>query len=472
MEKLKNLVTGNKKDEMAQAINPFTGEALNGHKFISDEDLELKIKESWDNFEKFKKTDPKERAQKIRKLGEILKNDSERFARTITLEMGKPISEARKEVNSAVKECEFFSEHLEEFLKPEQLKTEAKRSYVLIQPLGPIYHVTPFNFPFWLLFRGTIAAMAMGNTVINKNPATCPQCGINAELAFKEAGFTNGEFMNLIINQSQSELIIKNKNIRGVSFTGSTEGGSKVAAWAGQYCKKSVMELGGNDAFIVCHDADLERAVEQGIEGRLLNGGQCCTAAKRFIVDQSIYEDFKNRLVEEVKKVKVGDPMEEDTKVGPLAKRNGLEKIIDQVNRAKAKGGNILFGGEQPKDENLQKGSFYMPTVIEVDEENPLFWEESFGPVFVLLKSKDERDAIRIANNSQYGLGGAVFSKDEKRAEEIAAKIDTGFVFINHALVWNAGAPEGGVKESGYGREGGRQGAHEFVNIKTVWIAE
>lgn len=455
----------------AKATNPFTGETLSEHDFITNEELEKKIQESWNVFLKFKKSNPKERAQKLLKLGEILERDSDKFAKTITMEMGKPIKEARKEVEDAISECKFFGEHLEEFMKPEEIKTKAKRSYVSIEPLGPIYHITPFNFPLWLLFRGTVAAMAMGNTVINKNPATCPQCGISTEEAFKEAGFTNGEFMNLIINQDQSEFIIKNNSIRGVSFTGSTEGGVKVASWAGQYCKKSVMELGGNDPFIVLKDADLDIAIEQGVQGRLLNGGQCCTAAKRFIVDESIYDKFKSRLIEKVKEVKVGDPMDEDTSVGPLAKKSGLEKAMDQVNRAKEKGAKVLFGGDQPKDEKLKKGQFMNPTILEVTEDNPVFHEETFGPIFNLIKFKTEEEALKIANNTQYGLGGAIFTRDEKKAQELGRDLDVGALFINRMVDWNASTPEGGVKMSGYGREGGRQGAHEFVNVKTVWIA-
>jgi len=457
--------------QKAKATNPFTGETLSEHDFISKEDLEKKIQESWNVFLKFKKSDPKERAQKLKKLGEIIERDSDKYAKIITMEMGKPIKEARREVEYAINECKFFGGHLEEFMKPEEIKTKAKRSYVSIEPLGPIYHVTPFNFPFWLLFRGTVAAMAMGNTVINKNPQTCPQCGIAAEEAFKEAGFTNGEFMNLIISQDQSEDIIKNPSIRGVSFTGSTEGGVKVASWAGQYCKKSVMELGGNDPFIVLKDADMDLAIEQGVQGRLLNGGQCCTAAKRFIVDESIYEEFKNRLIEKVKDVKVGDPMDENTQVGPLAKKSGLEKAMDQVKKAKEAGAKVLLGGDQPKDEKLKKGHYMNPTILETSENNPVFDEETFGPIFNLIKFKTEEDALRIANKTKYGLGGAIFTRDEERAQELGRDLEVGALFINNMVDWNASTPEGGVKMSGYGREGGKQGAHEFVNVKTVWIA-
>jgi len=438
---------------------------------IKEDEVKKKIEEAWNCFQRFRKSDPKERAQKLLKLAEILKRDSDKYATTLTKEMGKPIKEARREVENAIKECEFFAKHIEDFQKPEVISSEAKKSLVFYQPLGVIYHVTPFNFPFWLIFRGTVAAISMGNTVVNKKPQTCPETGILAEEAFKEAGFNNGEFINLIVSQKASESIISNEHIRGVSFTGSTEGGQKVAEFAGKHCKKTVMELGGSDPFIVLKDADLDLAVQQGIKGRLFNAGQCCTAAKRFIIDESIYEDFKNKLIEGVKKIKVGDPLQEDTDVGPLAKKGGLEKIEDQVKRAKEHGDKLLFGGGRATDENLKKGYFFKPTVFEINKDSPLFKEETFGPIFGLLKFKDEQEAIKLANDSEFGLGGAVFCKDEQRAIELAKDIETGGVYINHMFDWDVCCPEGGIKNSGFGREGGKQGAHEFVNAKTVWIA-
>jgi len=439
---------------------------------IKEDEVKKKIEEAWNCFQRFRKSDPKERAQKLLKLAEILKRDSDKYATTLTKEMGKPIKEARREVENAIKECEFFAKHIEDFQKPEVISSEAKKSLVFYQPLGVIYHVTPFNFPFWLIFRGTVAAISMGNTVVNKKPQTCPETGILAEEAFKEAGFNNGEFINLIVSQKASESIISNEHIRGVSFTGSTEGGQKVAEFAGKHCKKTVMELGGSDPFIVLKDADLDLAVQQGIKGRLFNAGQCCTAAKRFIIDETIYDKFKEKLLQKLKDVKIGDPMEEDTLLGPLAKKDGMEKTEDQVKRAKEQGGKVIYGGERPKDEKLKNGFFCMPTVVEVEQDNVLLTEETFGPVFALLKFKEEDEAIKIANESEYGLAGAIFSQDEQKAEKLAAQVEAGVLFINQLVASSSDMPSGGVKSSGFGREGGKYGAHEFVNVKTVWIGK
>jgi len=462
-----------KGNEKAVAVNPFTQEKLSEHDFISDEQLKSKIKESWNNFMKHKKSDPKERERKFAKMAEIMKADIDKFAKVFSMEMGKPIKESRLEVEKAIKECEYFAKNTAKFLENQPLKdAEGKEAYVSVRPLGVIYHVTPFNFPFWLIFRGSVGALAMGNTVINKNPQTCPQTGIIAEQVFVDAGFTNGEFMNLIINQSQSELIISDNSIRAVSFTGSTEGGKKVGAWAGQYCKKAVLELGGNDPFIVHKDADLDLAVEKGVQGRLLNGGQCCTAAKRFIIDESIYENFKDKLLEKVKTIKVGDPLDDKTDVGPLAKKSGLEKQLDQIKRAKEKGAKILLGGGAPKGEEYAKGNFFEPTVLEVDESNPIYHEETFGPVFTMVKFKDENDVLRMANDTEYGLGSAIFTRDIEKAKKFSEDIDAGTTYINHHTDWDVACPEGGVKMSGFGRDGGREGAYEWANIKTIWIGD
>jgi len=465
-------IPGHKKGpEKARATNPYTGEFLSEYDFLTDEQVNAKIQECWNNFLKHKKTDPKERAKKFAKMAEILKSDKDKFARTMALEMGKPIKEGRLEVDKAIKECQYFADHTVEFLQSRPIKgSGAKEAYVSILPIGVVYHVTPFNFPFWLAFRGSVGAIAMGNTVINKNPQTCPQTGILAEQVFVEAGFTNGEFMNLIVNQQQSEMIIANNSIRAVSFTGSTEGGQKVGVFAGKYCKKAVMELGGNDPFIILKDADIDLAIEQGVMGRLINGGQCCTAAKRFIIDESIYEDVKERLIAKVKTIKLGDPLDESTDVGPLAKKSGLEKQQEQIKRAKENGAKVLLGGGVPTSEKLSKGNFFEPTIIEVDESNPIYHQETFGPVFTLVKFKDENDMIRMANDTEYGLGSAIFTRDIEKAKRLSNEIDAGTTYINHYTDWDAACPEGGVKMSGYGRDGGKEGALEWTNIKTVWI--
>jgi len=452
-----------------KSVNPFTGETIKEYQYLSDDEINKKLEQSWTAFEKFRKIDPKERSSMLHKLGDVILKNKEKFAKAITAEMGKPIKESTGEVEKCAKHCHYFADNLEEFLKPDVIEADAKESYVIFQPLGVIYHVTPFNFPVWLIFKGVIPAMAMGNTVVNKNPSSCPQCGILAEEAFREAGFGDA-FLNIIIDQKSSETVIKNKKVRGVSFTGGTKGGSTIASLAGKYCKKAVMELGGNDPFIVLKDADIDFAVEQGIKARLKNGGQVCTAAKRFIIQDDVYGKFRDTLLEKLKEVKVGDPMDQDTQIGPMAKKGGLEEVIDQVERSKKEGGKVLFGGEQPKDEKLKNGYYYLPTVMEVERGNCILDEETFGPVFTLIKFSSDEDAIKIANDSDYGLAGAIFSADDKKAQELARQVEVGSCYINKMVESGHSLPAGGVKESGFGREGGKYGAHEFVNIKTVFV--
>lgn len=456
----------------AKVINPFTGQVINEYDYISDDEVKRKIQESWDAFQKYKDTDSKTRSEKLRKLGDVFEKNLDKLAKTITQEMGKPIKESKSEVEKSIKQCRYFADHLHEYEKPDEIKTDAKKSYVVYEPLGPIYHITPFNFPFWLIIKGVIPAIAMGNTVLNKNPSSCPKIGILTEECFKEAGFNNGEYLNIIVGQKQSEAIISNKLIRGVSFTGSTSGGSHIASLAGKYCKKSVMELGGSDPFIVFADADLDHAVDQGVQSRLRNAGQACNCAKRLIIEESVYDKFKEKLLEKVKEMKVGDPMEEDTLIGPLAKKDGLEQTAEQVKKAKEQGGKVIYGGEQPKDDKLKNGFFYLPTIVEVEKGNILLNEETFGPVFALLKFKTEDEAIKIANDTEYGLDGAIFSKDEKRAEKLAKQVEAGAIYINHMVASGSELPSGGVKNSGFGREGGIYGAHEFVNIKCIYVGK
>lgn len=478
MNPIKNLVSTitshlpGKSTEKARSVNTYTGEVLHEYDYITEEQISQKIEESWNSYKRYKKTSIEERAKRFRKLADILEKDTDRFARIITLEMGKPITESREEVKVNIEECRYLADNAQKFTEPQLVGTDAKKSYVSFDPIGVVYHITPFNFPFRLLFRGTLSALLMGNTVINKNPSNCPQVGIVSEEAFREAGWDDGEFVNIIISSSQSELIIKDPHVRLISFTGSTEGGKKIGELAGKYCKKSILELGGSDPFVVLKDADLDKVVEQGFKGRLLNGGQVCTAAKRFIIDEQIYDDFKNKLLEKVAAVKMGDPMDEKTTLGPLAKKSGLESVMDQVERARQSGSTLLYGGEKPRESHLLNSTFFMPSVFEVNEESPLFKEETFGPIFALIKFKDEHEALRIANNTKYGLGSAIFSKDEQRAQEMAKEIEAGAVYINHYADWDVKMPEGGFKESGYGRDGGLHGTHEFANIKTIWIGK
>jgi len=316
-----------------KVMNPATGEVVEEYDYLTEEAIPAKIELAHNTFLKHKDDDLKSRTEKLNKLADALEKNLEKIAKTITTEMGKPIKESRAEVQKSAKHCRYYAEHIEEYLKPETLKTAHKKTTVVFQPLGVIYHVTPFNFPLWLIFKGVIPCVAAGNTIINKNPTICPRTGDLAEQAFVEAGFEKGTFLNVAISQKHSENIIKDKRVRGVSFTGSTGGGAQIAALSGKYCKKSVMELGGSDPIVVLKDADIELSVTEGTKSRLLNGGQVCIAAKRFIVDESIYDQFKEQLIKQLKTYKVGDPMEEDTQMGPLAKSDGLDQVIEQVQK-------------------------------------------------------------------------------------------------------------------------------------------
>jgi len=462
--------SGQSNHDKARSMNVFTGEVLREYDYLSDEEVTKRIEESWKAFQTYRKTTPIERAKRLKKLADILEKNKDRFARTITLEMGKPIEQARDEITANVDECLYLAKHSEEFTKRQYIDSDAKIGYIRFDPMGVIFHVTPYNFPSRLLFRGTLSALLMGNTVINKNPWNCPQTGLDSEEAFREAGWSNGEFMSLIVDTSQSETFIKNPYVRAVSYTGSLQGGEKIAEIAGKYVKKTILDLGGSDPFIVLKDADLERAVKSGIKGRLLNCGQSPTGAKRFLIDEKVYDQFKDRLIQKLSEVKIGDPMDKNTTLGPLAKKSLWERLNDQCERAKKNGDKLLYGGGTPKDPTLSKSTFFMPTVFEVNEKSPLFTEETFGPVFALMKFKGEDEIVRIANNSRYGLGSAIFSTDEQRAEELAGEIEAGAVYINHFADWDVKMPEGGFKCSGYGRDGGVEGCHEYSNIKTVWV--
>jgi succinate-semialdehyde dehydrogenase/glutarate-semialdehyde dehydrogenase len=458
------------KEREAQSINPYTGEVVSSFNYLTEDDINKKIQQSWDAFLQYRKTGFKTRADRLNKLADILEKNIDMFAKCMTKEMGKPIKEAKSEVQKCAKHCRHFAENIEEYLKPDDCMSDAKKSYVLYQPLGPIFHITPFNFPLWLIFKGCIPCLAMGNTILNKNPRSCTLIGIMAESAFREAGWENGEFINLIVEQRHSEFIISNNLVRGVSFTGSTSGGATIASLAGKYCKKAVMELGGNDPFIVLKDADMDLAVDQSVQSRLRNVGQVCTSAKRFIIDENVYDEYLKKLVDKVKEMKIGDPMSEDTQIGPLAKKEGLEKTVDQIKRSLDQGAKLVYGGEQLRDGTFKNGYFLMPTILEVEEGNPILKEETFGPVFALIKFKNEEDAIRIGNDTKYGLGGAIFSKDEERAQKLGEDLEVGSLFINHMVTSGSTLPSGGVKASGFGREGGKHGAHEFVNVKSVYI--
>jgi len=450
--------------------NPYTNQVIKEFPFLPTSELVQKIERSYESYEINKKIPLKNRAEKLQRLGSLIDSNASKYAQLLTIEMGKPINAALLEVKKCANQCRFYAEHGGNFVKTERVKTEAKKSLIEYHPLGPIYHLCPFNFPFWLAFKGCIPSLLLGNTILHRNSDSTPLCGLAIEELMIEAGFEDYEFQNVFTSPEQTETILAHKYIRGVSFTGSNFGGSKIAAIAGKYCKKSVMELGGSDPFIVLNDADIDLAVDMAVSTRLANGGQVCFSGKRFIIQSDVYEKFKTKLIQKVAAYKIGDPSNPQTQLGPLARADLVENISKQVQEGLSQGATLLYGGEKPEGEEYTNGNFYMPTICEVSEDNILFREETFGPVFALIKVEKDADIVRIANNTEYGLGCSIISRNTDKAEELGQKIESGSVFINDFVKSDSRSPSGGMKNSGYGRELGVFGMHEFANIKTVWV--
>lgn len=452
------------------AINPATGEKISEYQYTSDTELHRIVERSFKAYEVQKATDYKERAAKLKKLADLLEERVDEYAKLITDMMGKPLSASKQEVEKSAKHARFYASKAEEYLTPKPVKTEAKSSYVRYEPLGPIYQIIPFNFPFWLSLKSAIPIILLGNTIIHRNAKTTPDVGIALEKLFKDAGFSNGEFLNVFTDHRQTEELLANPKVRGVTFTGSSAAGAKIAATAGKYLKKSVMELGGSDAVIVLDDANIETATTLAVNSRVRNGGQTCTAGKRFIIDEKIYDEFIEKLIPKVKAFKIGNPYEKDTQLGPLASGQVVKTLQEQIEQGIKQGGKVILEGGAATEEHLSKGYYFHPAIIEVDENNVLFKEETFGPVFAVVKAKGAEHALELANNSQYGLGAVIIGEDRVRAEKIASRVDAGYVSINKPVSSDSRLPSGGIKNSGFGRECGEWGLYEFANIKAVWL--
>lgn len=454
-----------------QSRNPATGEVVAEFPFISDDQVLKQIESSWTAFKTYSQTDLATRCQKLRKLADILEKDAEKYAKIMTKEMGKPIKAAIDEVLYCVQQSRYYADNAEEFLKPKVVTSGKVKNLVEYLPVGPIYVIVPFNFPFDLSFASSAPCLIVGNTVLYRTADSTPLTGKAIEELFVEAGFNNGEFQNIHSSPEQTELIISHKHIRGVSFTGSTRAGKSIASIAGKHAKKAVMELGGSDPFIVLDDADIQKAVDVAIDCRLFNCGQVCCAAKRFIIDDKIFDKFKEGLVDKTSKIKIGDPLKEETELGPLARADLRANIERQVTEAAKQGAKLLYGGKRPEDSELQGGNFYLPTVFEVDKkDNLLFTEETFGPVFALIRVKGEEEAVDLANDTEYGLAATIVSGNIERAQKVGRKIETGTVVLNGQINSDPAVPFGGVKGSGFGRQYSHYGVHEFANIKTTQI--
>jgi len=402
-------------------------------------------------------------------LAELLEGEKREHARTITLEMGKPIRAAVQEIEKCALGCRFYAENAERFLADEPIATNATSSFVRYQPLGPILAIMPWNFPFWQLFRFAAPALMAGNVALLKHASNVPQCALAIESAVHRSGFPEGVFHALMVGSDRVERLITDRRIRAVTLTGSVGAGSNVGASAGKALKKTVLELGGSDPFIVMPSADLEQAVATAVQARTVNNGQSCIAAKRFIVHDKIAAEFERRFVERMSALNVGDPMDEATDIGPLATKDVRDSLAEQVQKTISMGARVLLGGNAL----VQKGFYFAPTVLaDIPPGSPAAEEELFGPVASLFRARDLHHAIQIANSTQFGLGASAWTNDTSERDELIASLETGSVFINSMVASDPRLPFGGIKNSGYGRELSRHGMLEFVNIKTVSIKD
>lgn len=449
------------------AVNPATGETLKSYDEMTPRQVAAAIEEAHAAWASWRAVPFADRARPMKKAAVILRERKEEFARLMALEMGKPFKQGVAEAEKCALGCDYYADNAEAHLAPEIVKTEASKSYVAFEPLGVVLAVMPWNFPFWQVFRFAAPALMAGNTGVLKHASNVPGCAIAIEDVFVQAGFPKGVFRTLLIGSGQVKSVIEHKLVSAVTLTGSTPAGKAVASQAGAVLKKTVLELGGSDPYIVLEDADLEHAVNTCATSRLINSGQSCVNAKRFVVVEPLVAAFSEKLVAAMKSKRVGDPLAEGVDVGPQARPDLRDELHKQVTESVAKGARLLLGGEIPPG----NGSFYPPTVLaDVKPGMPAYEEELFGPVASIFAARDEAEAVRIANDSIFGLGAAVFTKDAARGERIARQLEAGCTFVNALVASDPRLPFGGVKESGYGRELGTYGIKEFVNIKTVFI--
>ncbi len=412
-------------------------------------------------------TSPTQRAAILKSIAAELRAQKNRYASLITLEMGKPLREALAEVEKCALTCDYYAQHGEDFLRPTPSESDAGKSYIAYYPLGVVLAIMPWNFPFWQAFRAAVPALMAGNAMVLKHAPNVPQCALAIESIFRAGGLPQGVFASLMIEVEQTADAIASPHVHGVTLTGSEAAGRKVAALAGQHLKKCVLELGGSDPFIVLNDADLESTVDTAMTARFQNCGQSCIAAKRFVVVPQIADEFLRRLREKVEALNIGDPTNDSTQVGPMARADLRDNLHRQINDSIAQGA-VAVTGCKPLE---REGFFYQPSILDnITPSAPAYHEELFGPVAVIIRAANEEDALRRANKTRFGLGSSIWSKDTARAEKLAAQIQAGCTFVNGMVKSDPRLPFGGVKASGYGRELSMLGMHEFVNAKTVWI--
>ena len=448
-------------------INPATGETLKTFESLTKAQINEKLQRASDTFRVYRETSFAERSAMMTRVAEILEQEKYAFARIMTLEMGKPITGAVGEAEKCAWVCRYYAETAHQHLADVQVETDAAKSYVKFQPLGPVLAVMPWNFPFWQVFRFAAPALMAGNVGLLKHASNVPQCALAIEDIFRRAGFPEGTFQTLLVGSDAVEAILKDSRVAAATLTGSEPAGRSVAGIAGGEIKKTVLELGGSDPFIVMPSANLEQAVITAVKARTINNGQSCIAAKRFIVSREIYAEFEERFIEEMKALTVGDPLDESSDIGPLATEQILKGLDEQVKTSVAAGAILLTGGKKLGGD----GNFYEPTVLaNIPRDSPAYSEEIFGPVALLFRVNDIDEAIQLANATDFGLGAAAWTNDESERNQFIDNLEAGCVFINGMVASDPRLPFGGIKNSGYGRELGEFGIREFVNIKTVWI--
>jgi succinate-semialdehyde dehydrogenase / glutarate-semialdehyde dehydrogenase len=449
------------------SINPATGATIRTFEALDDAAIEAALARASSAFRVNRERSFAERATRMRRTAELLEERKNDLGRLITIEMGKPLKAAVAEVVKCATTCRYYADHAEGYLADEHVETDAKESFIRYEPLGPVLAVMPWNFPFWQVFRFAAPALMAGNVALLKHASNVPQCALAIEETFRDAGFTDHEFQTLLIGSEQVESIIADERVRAVTLTGSEPAGASVASIAAKHIKKAVLELGGSDPFIVMPSANLEDAVATAVKARVINNGQSCIAAKRFIIHESIADEFEKRFVSALEALKVGDPLDESTDIGPLATPQIVDDIESQVNQSVAAGAHLLTGGHRLG----ARGNFYAPTVLaQIPDDAPAAREETFGPVASLFRAKDVAEAIRIANDTPFGLGASVWTNDRSEIDRFINGIDTGQVFINAMVASDPRVAFGGTKHSGFGRELGAYGIREFVNVKTVWV--
>ena len=450
------------------SINPATGELTKRFDAHNDAEVESALKNAVSAFEKHRRSSFADRAAKLQCAAEFLEKERERLARGITSEMGKLLRGAIDEIEKCARGCRFYAEHGEKFLSEQIVSSDAGRSYVRYEPLGAVLAIMPWNFPFWQVFRFAAPALMAGNVGLLKHASNVPQCALAIEEIFRDAGFDAGVFQTLLIENEAVEKIIRDPRVKAVTLTGSERAGSAVASAAGREVKKSVLELGGSDPFIVMPSANFDDAISTGVKSRMVNSGQSCIAAKRFIIADAIYDKYVAQFVEKMREMKLGDPLDEVTEVAPLSSDNILRGVDEQVKKSVAAGAKILCGGKRAD----RAGYFYEPTVLaEIPKSAPAYREEVFGPVALFLRARDRKEAVAIANDSSFGLGASVWTNDVDEQEFFSRELESGMVFVNAMVASDPHLPFGGVKRSGYGRELGAEGIREFTNVKTIWIS-